>query len=80
MSNATTTTAQISISVDEIWAGSGKLENGQIVDCGAQFCRDADESEEIYEMIEQAIAGGKTVVNIEHSDDDKTHRITWSIT
>lgn len=80
MSNATTTTAQISISVDEIWAGSGRLENGQIVDCAAQFCSDADESEEIYEMIEQAIAEGKESVTVEHSADDKSRRITWSIT
>ena len=78
MSN-TTATAQISISVDGIWAGSGKLENEQIVDCAAQFCRDADESEEIYEMIEQAIASGKSSVTVEHSDDDDNHKITWSI-
>ena len=75
----TMTTAQISISVDGIWAGSGKLENGQIVDCGAQFCNDTDESEEIYEMIEVAIANGKSSVTVEHSDDDANHKITWSI-
>lgn len=80
MINATTTTAQISISVDGIWAGSGKIENGQIVDCAAQFCSDTDESEEIYELIEQAIAEGKGSVTVEYSDDDKSRRITWSIT
>jgi hypothetical protein len=78
--NTTAAASQISISVDGIWAGSGKLDGGQIVDCGAQFCRDADESEDIYEMIENAISGGRESVSVKHSDDDYVHHITWSIT
>lgn len=69
----------ISISMDGVWAGSGYLHNGTIEDCGAQFCDDNDESLELYEMIEEAIAAGRDHVDVEISDDDATHRITWSI-
>ena len=76
----TTTTQQISISKDGIWAGSGQLRDGVIENCGAQFCGDNDESLEIYEMIETAIAEGKDSIKVETSDDDDTHVITWSLT
>jgi len=69
----------ISISIDGIWAGSGKLTDGVISDCGAQFCDDSDESENVYEMIEEAIAGGKDSLKVELSDRDEAVKITWSI-
>lgn len=70
----------ISILMDSIWAGSGRLRDGIIDDCGAQFCPDNDESLEVYEMIEEAIAAGRESVKVEFDGDDKTHLITWSIT
>lgn len=75
----TTNTQQISISMDGVWAGSGILRDGVIDNCGAQFCRDNDESLEIYEMIEAAIEAGKDSIKVEISDDDETHVITWSL-
>lgn len=77
MTNTTSYTT-ISISMNGVWAGSGKLRDGVIEDCGAQFCSDNDESLEVYEMIEEAIAAGRDHVSVELSDD-VTHRITWSI-
>lgn len=68
----------ISISVDQIWAGSGKLRDGIIEDCGAQFCDDNDASLAIYEDIEEAIAAGLDHVDAEI--DGETKRITWIIT
>jgi hypothetical protein len=76
MSNATDHTA-ISISMDGIWAGSGKLRDGQIEDCGAQFCDDNDESLEVYEMIEDAIENGEDEVRVTLDGED--HTITWTI-
>ena len=77
----TTTTeyTTISISQDNVWAGSGKLIDGTISDCGAQFGADQDESENVYELIEEAIAEGKDSFKIELSDRDDAVTITWSI-
>jgi hypothetical protein len=69
----------ISISQDNVWAGSGKLREGVIEDCGAQFGADQDESENVYELIEEAIADGKDSLKIELSDSDDAVTITWSI-
>ena len=69
----------ISISVDNVWAGSGKLTNGIIEDCGAQFCDDNDESLNVYDLIEEAIAEGKDSLKVELSDRDEAVVITWSI-
>jgi hypothetical protein len=70
-------TQQISISMDGTWAGSGVVRNGIIEDCGAQFCRDSDESEAVYELIESAIANGKTSLKTVIDGDAK--QITWEI-
>lgn len=74
----TTNTQQISISMDGIWAGTGTLRNGIIADCGAQFCDDADESDLIYSMIEDAIAEGKDSLKVQ-LDDESKHVFTWSL-
>ena len=73
-----TTTQQISISMDQAWTGSGRLVNGKIVDCGAQFCDDTDESEAVYELIEDAITEGKDEIKIEIEGRD--HIVSWSLT
>lgn len=71
MSNYTT----ISIYLDGVWSGSGKItEDGEIVDCGAQFCDDNDRSLELYEEIEDAIQAGEDELNI-----DGVGCLTWSI-
>lgn len=69
----------ISISQDNVWAGSGKLRDGVIEDCGAQFGANQDESEQVYEMIEEAIAEGKDSLNVELINPSETVTITWSI-
>ena len=69
----------IEIQVDGVWAGSGKMDGGYIRDCSAQFCVDADESEEVYEMIEDAITEGRERVKVELSGQDKPVVITWAI-
>ena len=68
----------IEISIDGVWAGSGKLVDGRIEDCGAQFCDDNDESLDVYEAIEEAIQEGKSSVKIEFSDET-TRTIAWTI-
>lgn len=78
MSNPTEYTV-ISISQDNVWAGSGKLTDGVISDCGAQFGADQDESENVYEMIEEAIEEGKDSIKVELSDKDEAVVISWSI-
>ena len=70
----------ISISMDQILAGSGKLINGRLEDCGAQFCDNNDESIAVYDMIEDAIANGKNSVKVQFSDSDDVRVITWSLT
>jgi hypothetical protein len=59
---------RIGIIMDGVWAGTGNLVNGSIRDCGAQFCDDADESEVIYSLIEDAIAEGKDKLKVELYD------------
>ena len=73
----TTEFMTISISVNGAWAGSGKLVNGRITDCGAQFCEDADESEEVYGLIEAAIDECRDSLSVD--TDDGQLSITWSI-
>lgn len=75
----TTNYTTISISQDHVWAGSGKLRDGVIEDCGAQFGADHDESQNVYELIEEAIAAGKDSIKVELSDRDDAVTITWSI-
>lgn len=70
----TTNYTVIEIAVDNVWAGSGKLANGQITDCGAQFCDDTRESESVYATIEEAIDLGKDSVTF------RGQTITWTIT
>jgi len=67
----------ISISMDGIWAGSGKLTNGIIEDCAAQFCDDNDASLAIYDDIETAIAAGRDSLKVKI--DGQVRRLTWSI-
>jgi hypothetical protein len=50
--------ATINIYRNHVWAGAGRLDNGTIVDCPAVLGSDQDESDEVYEMIEDAIADG----------------------
>lgn len=69
----------ISISVDGVWAGRGKLIDGKIVDCGAQFSADHDESESVYELIEDAIEHGHQWADADLSDQDNLVHVTWSI-
>jgi hypothetical protein len=68
----------ISISMDGTWAGSGKLRDGTIEDCGAQFCDDNDESDQVYDLIEAAIANGQQSIRVTLLDGTR-HTITWSI-
>ena len=79
MSNTTEYTV-ISISQDNVWAGSGKLTDGVISDCGAQFGADQDESENVYELIEEGIEEGKDSIKVELSDRDDAVIISWTIT
>ena len=79
MMSKTTEYTVISISQDGVWAGSGKLTDGVISDCGAQFGADQDESENVYELIEEAIKEGKDSIRIELSDADDAVVISWSI-
>jgi len=72
------TNGTISISMDGTWAGSGKLRDGVIEDCGAQFCDDNDESLALYDRIEAAVATGQQSLRVTLSDDTQ-HALTWSI-
>ncbi len=74
MENYTT----ISISMDGVWSGSGKIRDGEIVDCSAQFCDDTDESLKVYEMIEEAIDDGRDSLVVEL--DGERREMTWTIT
>ncbi len=77
--STTTEHTVISISQDNVWAGSGKLTDGVISDCGAQFSADQDESENVYELIEEAIEEGKDSIRVELFDKDEAVVISWSI-
>jgi len=84
MSNATFTESPISISVDNVWAGSGKVrtwsdESVEIFDCGVMFVDDQDETENVYELIQEAIEEGKDSLKVELSDRDSAVLIAWMI-
>jgi hypothetical protein len=74
----TETRSNITISMDGTWAGDGKLRDGIIEDCGAQFCDDNDANEAIYEAIEWEIerGGSRTKMDI----DGEAKLIEWTIT
>lgn len=62
--------ADISISEDGVWAGDGIIQTSiNIYDCPASF----DETEAVYEAIEEAIARGQSTV--EHNG----RRYSWTI-
>ncbi len=69
--------ATISIAMDGVWAGSGKLRDGTIQDCGAQFCDDNDASLSVYPLIEAAIAAG--LDDLVTMIDGTQRRLTWTI-
>lgn len=75
----TTNVSEISISVDGVWAGSGRVVDGYIVDCGAVLAGGQDESDDVYDLIEEAIGEGLDHQIIEHADGT-THRYAWTIT
>ena len=53
----------IDIFRNAVWAGSGYVKNGRIVDCyAAQLGKNGQETEAIYEAIELAIARGESSV------------------
>jgi hypothetical protein len=68
----------ITISMNGTWAGDGRLCDGRIEDCSAQFCDDADESLAVYDAIEEAIAFGDWRIKIDI--DGETKLIEWTIT
>jgi hypothetical protein len=72
--------SHISISVDGAFAGDGKLIEGIICDCGAQFCEGNAESDDVYELIEEAIEEGKDSLKVETSERESAIQITWTIT
>ena len=74
----TMTTTTISIYQDDVWVGSGRLIAGTISDCGAMFGAVQDESDNVYELIEEAIEGGDDGIDVDLSDG-RTVAITWSI-
>jgi hypothetical protein len=74
----TETRSNIAISVNGTWAGDGKLRDGVIEDCSAQFCDDAEESLAVYDAIEEAIAFGDSRIKIDI--DGETNLIKWTIT
>lgn len=68
----------IDICVDHVWSGSGRVIDGSIVDCAAQFCDDYDASLSIYDDIEDAISEGNDSLQADLDGESKT--ITWSLT
>ncbi len=72
-----TISQRISISLDDIWVGYGKLTNGYISDCGIVWCDDENESESIYQLIETSIAEGISAFGVEI--DGKVHKISWNL-
>ena len=55
------TNCPIDIFRNSIWAGSGYIKEGRIVDCyAAQLGKNGEETEAIYEAIERAIAHGES--------------------
>jgi hypothetical protein len=74
-----TNVSRISISVDGVWAGSGRVVDGSIADCGAVFASGQDESDDVYDLLDEAIGDGLDHLNVEHADGT-THRYSWTIT
>lgn len=71
----------IIIYCDGVFSGSGKLVDGcHIEDCAARFCDDEDESLEVYEIIEDAVASGESSVQVSFSDSDTIHEFSWLLT
>jgi len=66
----------IVISVDGKWFGSGKMVNGRIEDCAANFCDDSDESEAIYRLIEEKIEKRADQMTVDIDGVDRL--IEWS--
>jgi hypothetical protein len=53
------TKSVIQIWLNGVWAGTGQVdEDGEITQCGAVLGPDQDASDEMYELISDAIAGG----------------------
>lgn len=77
MSESTKTSQQIEIYVDGTWAGSGRHVDGQIVDCSAQFSDDSDESDEVYDMLDDVIRDGHKKLVAELVG--KTITVTWTL-
>lgn len=71
-------TLRIEICNDSVWAGAGRVVNGYIADVPVQWCDDADESENVYEEIEDAIANGDDSVRV--STSDGTLNLSWILT
>jgi len=69
----------ISLTRDNVWAGDGKLrvwsdDSCDIVDCSAQWCDDHQDSEIVYQDIQEAIETGKD------SLETSGGVISWTIT
>lgn len=64
---------RISIYRDNVWAGDGRLAGGEITDCPAVLGADQDESEAVYELIQDAIEADEDSVEV-HG-----HEYTWVI-
>ena len=68
---------QIDIFRNAVWAGSGCVKEGRIVDCyAAQLGKDGSETEQIYEAIEHAIATGQS--QLRWSDNGRLN-FTWQL-
>jgi len=70
---------KISISVNGVWAGDGKIVDGEIRDCAAQLGGDQDETEVLYSLIEDAIEGGRGDELSTRRDGGEEIKISWSI-
>jgi len=73
----------ITIFVDNVEAGSGFVRIDQdgghhVEDCGAQFCEDTDESDAVYELIDEALTSGKSSIKATLDSGD-TLSISWML-
>lgn len=64
---------RINIYCDNVWSGEGRLVDGEIIDCPAVLGADQDESDAVYELIQDAIDAEEDAVGI-HG-----HEYTWVI-
>lgn len=69
---------RIEFTQNGIYAGSGILQSGVIRDCGVVWSHGADESKNVYELIEGAIDDGKSTIGVQL--DGNFIRIAWIIT